>query len=293
MTLLAVAVSAVVTLAVGCGGSSGTSSGGPQATPRPSASRAPLDVRYDGIVAPSTTLAQHTVYQPADLGAVKDLLPIVVWGNGGCQANGTQVKMFLQRLASYGILAVASGDADGKGASQASWLLDAVTWATAENARPGSPYQGKLDTHAISAQGLSCGGLEALDVSADPRISSTILWSSGSFPNGQLIVGKEALTKLHAPIAWIDGGPSDIAYPNAVDDYNRVPSTIPAVLAQYGDVGHGQQLAPAHLNEMAGVAASWIDAVDYKNAAAKARFVGPACGLCDQQPWKIQAKNWA
>ncbi|HEV7762283.1 MAG TPA: hypothetical protein VGO78_24915, partial [Acidimicrobiales bacterium] len=189
-------------------------------TTRPGGGRPPLEPRYTAVVEADAGLPNHTVYRPQDLSTVTDDMPIVVWGNGGCFANGTLFQTFLQPLAAHGVLVIASGAPGGSGTSTSQMLLDAIDWAVAENGRAGSKYQGRLDTDAISAQGQSCGGLEAIDAARDPRVDSTVLWNSGLFNGGD----KSALERLHSPTAWFTGGPSDIAYANTVDDYGRVPA---------------------------------------------------------------------
>src|SRR5690606_36324500 len=201
--------------------------------------RPPLRQQYTAIYETDARLDGHTIYRPQNLGAVADLMPIVVWGNGACRADGTWFQEFLQPLAAHGVLVIASGRPGGSGSTTSDMLIDAIDFAVAENSRSGSKYQGRLDVGRITAMGQSCGGLEAIDASRDPRADSTILWNSGICPGGGIGgVGKEALTRLHGPVAWLNGGPSDIAYANALDDYQRVPSSVPAVFGAYGDVGH-------------------------------------------------------
>ena len=48
---------------------------------------------------------------------------------------------------------------------------------------------------------------------------------------------KESLARLHAPIAYFIGGPTDMAYPNAEDDFARI-TTVPVFKANL-NVGHG------------------------------------------------------
>jgi hypothetical protein len=143
--------------------------------------------------------------------------------------------------------------------------------------------------------GQSCGGLEAMGASSDPRVASTVLWNSGIFSSGGLGgVDKTALTRLHAPVAWFTGGVSDIAYANAVDDYGRVPSRIPAVIGHYGNVGHTGLFAdPEVEREIVGVAAQWLDATLFGNPTARSQFVGPNCGLCSGTEWVMQSTNWS
>ena len=44
------------------------------------------------------------------------------------------------------------------------------------------------------------------------------------------------MTKFHSPVLYIMGGPTDIAYKNAMDDFARV-SHVPIVMTNH-DVGH-------------------------------------------------------
>jgi hypothetical protein len=239
-------------------------------------------------------LANHTIYHPADLAAVTRPMPLVVWGNGACAGDGAAFKTFLSPLAGKGVLAIANGAPGGTAATSADQLKQSIDWAVAENTRAGSKYQGKIDTTKVSAMGQSCGGIQAITVAADPRVGSTILWNSGLFANGTLGATKDALTKLHGPTAWLDGGPSDIAYQNSVDDYAKVPNSVPAVHGSYGNVGHVGlwYSGDARNAEMATVAKYWVDASLYGDAAAKAQFVGANCGLCTGTQWKMESKNW-
>lgn len=260
----------------------------------PGGGRPPLTQRYTAMYETDSRLPNHTVYRPSNLAAVTERMPIVVWGNGACRADGTWFQEFLTPLSAHGILVIASGNPGGSGSTNADMLIDAVDWAIAENSRAGSKYQGKLDTNAVAAMGQSCGGLEAIGASSDPRIKSTVLWNSGIFASGGLGgVDKTALQRLHAPVAWFTGGSSDIAYSNAVDDYSRVPSRIPAVIGHYGNVGHMGLFTDATVERhIVTVAASWLDATLYANAAARSRLIGPSCGLCSGTPWVLQSKNW-
>jgi dienelactone hydrolase len=219
-------------------------------------------------------------------------MPVMVWGEGGCAANGTMNSGLLLAVAAKGVLVIASGAPGGSGQTNADMLVQGINWAVAENTRDGSKYQGKIDSAKVSAQGFSCGGLEAIGVAArDRRVGSTILWSSGIFPSGSMGgVSKSALNQLRTPTAWLHGGPSDIAYQNALDDYAKVPSAVPAVLGQYGNVGHGGMLG--RTAEISTVIKAWLDATLYADATAKAQFVGPNCGLCRGTQWTMQSKNW-
>ncbi len=189
---------------------------------------------YRAVMEVAASLPTHTMYHPADLAAA-GRLPVVVWGNGACANAGDRFRWFLSDIASYGYLVIAVGPIGNKsswsappmapippGASPAIppgragqlppplthsvQLLDALDWATTENERPASPLYHRLDVHAVAAMGQSCGGAQALEVSADPRIRTTILWNSGLFPGVTTMAGGQPLTKaslkkLHGSIA--------------------------------------------------------------------------------------------
>jgi hypothetical protein len=69
---------------------------------------------------------------------------------------------------------------------------------------------------------------------------------------------------------------------------------VPAVIGHYGDVGHmGLFTDPEVEREIVGVAAQWLDATLFDNAAARSQFVGSNCGLCSGTEWEMQSKNWS
>lgn len=271
-----------------------TGPGGSTTTTTDPGTRPPLTQQYTAIFETDTRLPNSTVYRPQNLAAVTHPMPVVVWGNGACRADGTWFQEFLQPLAAHGVLVIASGRPGGSGSTTSDLLIDGIDFAVAENSRSGSKYFGRIDTSAIATMGQSCGGIEAIDAASDARVRSTILWNSGIFASGGIGgVTKAALNELHGPTAWLNGGPSDIAYSNAQDDYSRVPSRVPAVFGSYGNVGHMAMFTDPDIErQIIGVAADWLDATLYGNAQARAQFVGTNCGLC-RSPWsEFRSKNW-
>ena len=265
-------------------------------------------------------LPTHTVYRPKDLDKIWTKLPIVAFGNSGCANNGAFMRKFLTEIASHGFLVVAIGPAGeeftgaapkapggGQGpatqpplpsqlppvATKSSQLIDGINWAIASNADPASKLQGRLDTEKIAVMGQSCGGLQALEVSGDPRIRTTVLLNSGVFKGGQklpgLAVTKETLKSLHAPIAYFIGGPSDIAYPNALDDFELIQG-VPAFLANL-DVGHMATYAEPNGGKFGEVVGAWLKWQLKDDQKAGTMFVGPQCGLCSDPKWKVEWKN--
>jgi dienelactone hydrolase len=68
---------------------------------------------------------------------------------------------------------------------------------------------GTIDKNKMAAAGQSCGGMEAMSVSNDPRIKFTGMFNSGGLGG----VSPNAKTLNH-PIAYFLGGTGDIAYQN-------------------------------------------------------------------------------
>lgn len=66
---------------------------------------------YKAIMMEEASLATHTIFRPQDLSKFdkKNLLPVIVWGNGGCANSPSGHVNFLNEVASQGFLIVAIG----------------------------------------------------------------------------------------------------------------------------------------------------------------------------------------
>lgn len=277
---------------------------------------------FHAIMEVDAGLPTHTLYHPADLAAAGKL-PIIAWGNGACWNVGNAFRWFLSDIASYGYLVVAIGPitedpqalrmptpmtpltpsaANAAGvaklpppATHSAQLLDAITWAVAENERPGSPFYHRLDVHAIAVMGQSCGGVQAIEASADPRVRTSVIWNSGLFPQATRMAGGKELTKadlkaLHAPIAYISGDEEDIAFVNANDDFEKIEG-VPALRAYGRGVTHGGTYNERNGGDFAGVAVGWLNWQLKADPHARHLFVGADCGLCVNPHWVVRSKN--
>ncbi len=265
----------------------------------------------------------YTIYRPAHLPA--EPLPLVLWGNGACRDAGLSAAHFLREIASHGYIVIANGaprgeppvdpgtaqDADepaGEAAPPApppphlpdetstAQLLGAIDWAAAANARAGDSLEGHVDTDRIAVMGHSCGGLQALQAGADPRIDTVAAFASGVYVQtgpgrSGVNIAKADLARLHTPVAYILGGPGDMAYPNGMDDFERIDH-VP-VIATSLPVGHGGTLNRAAGGEWALVGAAWLDWQLKQDRAAAHVFTGPDCRLCVLPEWTIRRKNLA
>ncbi len=270
---------------------------------------------YKAIMEMEASLPTHTIYRPAKLKAVPGKLPIVAWGNGGCINTGNRFRHFLTEISSHGYLviaigpigpkemeeapqppkagAAAPGSPYGPPATKASQLIDAVNWAIAENARKGSQYFKRLDIRKIALMGQSCGGVQAISASADPRVTTTVAWNSGLLPvpnPGMENVRKEALEKLHAPIAYFNGDSSDVAHKNGKDDFERL-TKVPALFAYRKGMGHNGTYRESNGGELGKVAVAYLDWRLKASKTGARMFQGADCTLCTDTKWKIFKKQ--
>ena len=260
------------------------------------------------------TLRTHVLYHPADLphGAS---LPLVVWGNGSCADNGLGYPAFLREVASHGYFVISLGvpraerlrpSAPPPAAAappppppgprvdptRPEQMLEAIDWATQQTNDASGRFRGMIDVDRIAVMGHSCGGLQAIKTAADPRVDTLLVLNSGVIaPTGSngpmgIRVTKEELRSLHGPVAYISGGPTDIAHGNSVDDVARIDH-VPLLFA-YNGVGHGGTYFEPNGGDYAAAVVDWLDWRLKGDEQAARTFVGGACGLCKKSGWTVQ-----
>jgi hypothetical protein len=158
-------------------------------------------------------LVNHTIYAPKTLPPGVQL-PVIVWGNGACSGKGTWFSKFLTEIASHGYYIVANGAIDGSMTSSttAQDLPNAIDWVFAN---AGTGALATVDKTRLAAAGQSCGGIQAYSASLDPRVKLTGIFNSGLLNHENTPL----FEKLHAPIGYFLGGPTDIAYANVSSNY--------------------------------------------------------------------------
>lgn len=291
---------------------------------------------YSAIIEGDPGVPGHTIYRPENLSPFnqKNPLPVVAWGNGGCANSSQFYSPFLAEIASRGFLVVAIGPYTPEpapktggmgmgGQTKSSQLLEALDWATAENKRQDGKYFQKLDPSKFAVFGHSCGGLQALEVSPDPRVTTTLVMDSGivipgAMPKagmppggapkkpapkagvaqgaapkvpmgGAMAIGKDILNKLHSPVIYINGGEKDIAYANGMDDFAKIEK-VPVAMANL-DVGHGGTYSEPNGGEFGRIAVAWLQWQLKKDENAGKMFSGQSCGLCKDDKWKFEKKK--
>ncbi|MBS4073326.1 MAG: esterase [Algoriphagus sp.] len=253
---------------------------------------------FPAVMTSATSLPTHTIFQPQDLSKFgnKNKLPIIAWGNGACFDSPWEHVNFLNEVASHGFLVIAIGTMPKQTdvRSKSHKLLDAIDWAIAQNADPNSPYFQKLDTQKIAVSGMSCGGLQTLEVAGDPRITTVGVFNSGVLGNGGGMPGMPQVTKaklneIKVPTLYLLGGKSDIAYGNGMDDFARI-NHVPVFVGNL-EVGHGGTYGQPYGGEFARVATAWYKWHLKGDQEAGKLFSGKTPGLAKSEGWVVEKKN--
>ena len=261
--------------------------------------------KYSAVMMTDASLQTHTIFRPKNIEKFKGKksLPLIVWGNGACNDSPFEHVNFLNEIASHGFLVIAIGTMpketgeQNKERSASSKLKDAIDWALMQNGDEKSVYFKKIDTKNIAVAGMSCGGLQALDVAVDPRVSTLVVCNSGIFIEADRIKAmpmmpqlyKTHLEKIHTPTLYLLGGPSDIAYNNGMDDVEKI-NHVPVFVGNV-DVGHGGTYAQPFGGDYAKVATAWFNWQLRGDKKAGKLFTGKTPGLSKFAGWSFSKKN--
>lgn len=264
----------------------------------------PPSGQYGVIIEHDPTLATHTLYRPAKLGAIKH--PVMAWANGACKKSGLLFAEFLAEIASHGIVIIADGPPLAEKRippeqrrepvprpSPSSLKLDgtplvaALDWIEARNKEQSSRYFDKIDMSKVAVMGMSCGGLMAYGASSDKRVTTVGIWNSGLLePNASIFAS------LHSSVLIVTGGPQDVAYPNGLRDFETMPATIPVFHAVRPAIGHYGTYSEDNGGSFGEVAVAWLrwQLLGDESQASKGMFVGDRCSLCVNADWKVQRR---
>ncbi len=212
------------------------------------------------------SLVNYVVYKPADLAAAVKMegpLPLFVFANGACNDTSLPHERMLSDLASHGYLVVALGemqdsinDRELHKSSNAD-MIKAIDWAERVNADPESPYYKNIDLEYVGLGGMSCGGAQVMANCGDPRVKTCIMFNSGMGDITMADASRESLKNLHCPVLYILGGESDIAYLNALLDYERIDN-VPVAFANQLRIGHGGTYHEPYGGSFSRMARAWL-----------------------------------
>jgi hypothetical protein len=266
---------------------------------------------YKVVMEVDETLPNHTIYRPDNLDDFpkKDHLPIVIMSGPGCNSDGDFYRPFWTEIASHGYLVIAIGKPLGNGHTPKLWInstddyLTALNWIFTENSRKGSEFFGKADVSKVALFGQSCGGIQALRMADDPRVTTLVFWNSGSLLMGNVgptdntkrlnttsdLMGnrdlKEILLSLKIPVAYFVGN-TDMARQRALDDFNALQNgpVLFAVREIPGD-SHGGTFFQKNGGAFGPVGVAWLDWITKGDKKAGKLFEGDPCPLAQDPKW--------
>ena len=190
----------------------------------------------------------------------------------------------------------AEGQRGGAGGpTKSSLLIDAINWAIAQNRDETSHYHNKLDTTKIAVSGMSCGGLQALEVAPDPRVTTAIICNSGILGNpgggmrGMPNLTKDHLAKLHTPVHLHSGRRKGHRLQQRHGRFP--PDQSCAGIRRESECRAWRHLRPAAWRRFCQSRDGLVPvAVERRQGAAK-MFEGEACGVAKMEGWKVEKKN--
>lgn len=226
----------------------------------------------------ATTVTQSTgpsrnawVVRPTTLGANGLKHPVFIWGPGA-GTGPAEYEFHLRRLASHGFVVFSQTSS-----SSGSEMTAAMTWLISENSRATSPYYQKLDTTRIAAGGHSRGSIASFAIAADPRLTTTIHISGGSFDGS----GSDNLRK---PAAYMCGGADTLALPNCDRDYAN--TDVPVFYTVMANVDHIQAA-----REALPAITAWLRWHIGGETFRRDMFLATNCAFCSGK-WSSKHKNW-
>ncbi|MCQ2059447.1 MAG: dienelactone hydrolase family protein [Bacteroidaceae bacterium] len=258
---------------------------------------------YKAVAVQEKDMPGFTIYRPMDMKAAvkaEGKLPIIVFGNGACANSSLEHEHYLNQVASMGYVVIGIGPFDkGKygepqthpqGGTSPEQLIEAMDWICAQSNTKKGDYYKKVDIDKICAMGMSCGGAQAIYASADPRVKTSVIMNSGMGNLSMAQATPESVYKIHGPILYVIGGPTDMAYDNANIDYEKY-STLPVAQVNF-PVGHGGTYLKEFGGEFSPMAIAWLD-YQLKGKTELGEKIFKNKDLSDfPAEWTIKSKNF-
>lgn len=252
---------------------------------------------YKAVAVTEATLTDFVVYRPFDIKlAIKTegKLPVIVWANGGCMDSSIHHERLLTEVASYGYIIVAIGKLQMTVEERVHQhtpedeMLKALNCISERSKIEASDYFNTIDLDKIAAAGVSCGGAQTLRVANDNRIKTYMIFNAGIGDMTMAGASKESLKSLQGNIIYIVGGESDIAYNNALIDFERI-NHVPVAFASHETAGHGGTFAEKFGGSFSRMALDWLN-WQFRREDNSEIFLDN--DLIDYPGWTMKSKNF-
>lgn len=252
---------------------------------------------YSAIAKTEIDLPDHVIYRPRNISYAsrkEGKLPVLIFANGGCNDTSITHERVLNEIASYGYVVIALGEMqmrlDDREIRKASdeQIFTALNWILLANKDPKSDYYHCISEERIAIGGQSCGGAQVINVAADTRFKTYLMYNSGIGDMEMNGATSRKLANFHAPVLYILGDEEDIAYLNALKDYERIKK-VPVVFANLKDGGHMGTFAEPNGGSFARISIDWLDWQLKGRTNRSVIFFNNQ--LKDYPGWTIQIKN--
>jgi acetyl esterase/lipase len=262
--------------------------------------------QHKSVAVREKSLPDFVIYRPMNMNAAmtigrtnmwatgeakKEKLPVLIFCNGGCVDTSIGYENMLTNIASNGYVVVAIGELqmfaehEKDQHTPSSMVQKALDWICS----PSSPYYNYIDTEKIAAAGHSCGGAQVLANAADPRLKTYLILNAGMGKMTMADASAKSLKNLHAPILYLVGGTSDVAWQNAQIDYKAIKK-VPVVLADNTQSGHGGTYEQPNGGANARMVRDWLDWQFKGKQENEKLFIGG--DLTGYDGFTIQHKNY-
>lgn len=253
---------------------------------------------YPAVAITERSLPDFVVYRPKDItyaARTEGGLPVLVFANGGCNNTSLTHERVLNEIASEGYVVIALGDMqmrlDDRRIVKArdEMMYEAMDWIIRQNADESSEYYGCIDVDNIAAGGQSCGGAQVMNVADDLRFKTYLMYNTGIGDMEMNGCSAKKLVNFHSPVLYIIGDDEDVAYANAVKDYDRIRK-VPVAFANLTDGGHMGTFAEPNGGSFARIAIQWLDWHLKGRISNSVIFLNNQ--LQDYPGWTIKTKNF-
>jgi dienelactone hydrolase len=252
---------------------------------------------FKALAKSEVSIPDFVVYRPEDIkSAVKKegKLPVIVWANGGCMNSSIHHERLLTEVASHGYVIIAIGKLQMSVQERVHQqtpedeMLKALDWISNQVNSPNSEYFKSVDLKKIAAAGQSCGGAQTFRIASDKRIKTYLIFNAGMGNMTMAGASAASLKNLHRPILYLIGGESDVAYANAVLDYEKI-NHVPVAFANHQTAGHGGTFSEKFGGSFAKMALDWLD---WQLKSKKTSDVFLKSNLSQYPDWTMMIKNF-
>ncbi|MDF2853784.1 MAG: hypothetical protein K0S31_4469 [Sphingobacterium multivorum] len=257
------------------------------------------EVKSKEIQVNETSFNTVTIWYPVELETSNKQYPVVVFANGTGVINAAYEEVF-KHLASWGFVAIGNDDKNSWNGESTSRSLDLLL---SENNKRNSIFYQKINTKQIGVSGHSQGGVAVINaITIQPNSGMFRSAFGASTTKHELSVVLQwpyDVSKIRVPYFAVAGtGASDAGDGkdknsgiaplwSLIDNFNRLPSNTPSLIARRRNAFHEHMLYKAD-----GYMTAWFLYTLTGDSEAKRVFVGTDAEIRHNSNWQdIEVRN--